>query len=149
MNLAEFLLARIAEDESAPRTAAERLENMRWLDCVACGKPGVIGSLVGDEVATVAHADAEPCLLTYEQGRTVAVPDDLSFGALDSPARTRRALAECEAKRRIVALWQEHNPRFQGIQMAKDGPYSVLRRIVLALALPYAGHPDYDPDWAV
>lgn len=62
----------------------------------------------------------------------------------------RRALAECEAKRRIIvrsatvlAEAQElklKHPR----QWTGEGPARVLLQ---DLALPYAGHPDYQPEW--
>lgn len=50
---------------------------------------------------------------------------------------SRRVLAECEAKRRIVAAITEHN------RLGYDYPGPILE----ALALPYADHPDYDERW--
>ena len=51
-----------------------------------------------------------------------------------SPAR---ALAECEAKRQIV-----------GYAAPADGPGRAWYQFtLLRLALPYAGHPDYDEAW--
>jgi hypothetical protein len=47
-----------------------------------------------------------------------------------------RLLAECEAKRRIV-------------EDATDVPTISMRRVLRLLALPYADHPDYKPEWAV
>ena len=67
----------------------------------------------------------------------------------------QRILLECEAKRRIVGL---HDTSYSWMDAATspardvcslcntDGgtyPCTTLR----ALALPYADHPDYDPDW--
>lgn len=73
-----------------------------------------------------------------------------------------RVLAECEAKRRIVAL---HPPRWAVVYRdserllamafdqesvkveAASGP--VYDPEVRVLALPYADHPDYDEEWAL
>ena len=74
----------------------------------------------------------------------------------------RRVLAECEAKRRIIALHQPSGgPNYRGTECcarctaggeypADDGytdeqnwPCPTLR----ALALPYAEHPDYREEW--
>ena len=46
-----------------------------------------------------------------------------------------RVLAECEAKRRIVEVYQQGDVR----------PVLVLR----AIASVYADHPDYNPEWAL
>ena len=131
MTLAEFLLARIAEDESRARELAERRRNI-WSEELWDG---------------------------------VAVPYS------ESPARV---LAECEAKRRIVESCNDSSrphrvpmpwPDGEVIawkcracdQWCNDGasdgdcpvdwrePPSVLRM----LALPYADHEDYQPEWAL
>lgn len=48
-----------------------------------------------------------------------------------------RVLAECEAKRRIVAEVLPTHPDYDPLYVQK------------ALALPYADHPDYDEAWRV
>lgn len=48
-----------------------------------------------------------------------------------------RVLTECEAKQGIVDAW------IGGVLGSGTGPFHVLR----LLALPYADHPDYDPEW--
>jgi hypothetical protein len=49
-----------------------------------------------------------------------------------------RVLAECEAKRRIVEV----------ARFADEGPAGWgYRSILRLLALPYADHPDYSPEW--
>lgn len=106
--LAEFLLARIAEDEAVDRDR-NRLGN----------PPGVRSS-------------------AWEAG-------------------TKRQLAECEAKRRIVELHplvpSDDHDRALGCENCVQsfswgpevigGPCDTLR----ALALPYADHPDYRDEW--
>ena len=57
--------------------------------------------------------------------------DESMFIAID-PARV---LAECEAKRRIVEVYQQ----------GEVWPVLTLR----AIAHPYRDHPDYDPEWAL
>lgn len=74
LDLADFLLARIAEDEAVARDDYRCNTDLRW-----------------------------------------------------TPARM---LAECEAKRRLIAL-------------------QLQRHAYLLLALPYADHPDYNEDWRV
>ena len=54
-----------------------------------------------------------------------------------------RVLAECEAKRAVVGLHPEMLGWCQGCAHE-----SYPCRTLLALALPYADHPDYDPSWA-
>lgn len=108
MELAEFLLARIAEDEALARSVIDEHPMNDWESYVS------------------------------------------SAGFYDLPSsrfaiefNPERVLAECEAKRRIVA---EHSPvdpcdahdaNFQTV------PCDTLR----LLALPYADHSDYDVWW--
>jgi hypothetical protein len=70
-----------------------------------------------------------------------------------SPARV---LAECEAKRRIVALWTDVWDDWHGFgsgltrtAMTDDQYSQVLtaEAVLGYLALPYADHADYDPGW--
>jgi len=94
MELTEFLLARIAEDEERGRSLV-----MQWHDvgnaCQSCGTDG------------------------------------------------KRVLAECEARRRIVA---EHSP--VDPCDAHDANFqTVLCDTLRLLALPYADHADYDERW--
>ncbi len=52
------------------------------------------------------------------------------------PMGAARVLAECEAKRQIVEMWWHSRPH-------DDGWYQALQNI----ALPYASHVDYRPEW--
>jgi hypothetical protein len=54
----------------------------------------------------------------------------------------RRVLAECEAKRRIVALCT-------AIALPVGGAAYLRDDILRVLALPYADHPDYREEWRV
>ncbi|MCR6706564.1 MAG: DUF6221 family protein [Cellulomonas sp.] len=123
-DLTEFLLARIAEDEAVARRAL---------------------ALYGEREFTV------------EWGWSVHIRHasgghGTSF--VDGAPDPARVLAECEAKRRIVALADDAT----GLDMQVDGEFLVGSRdeaadpyigdlILRALALPYADHPDYDVAW--
>lgn len=106
MNLAEFLLARIAEDEKP---------------CVCLdGRHGACGGGWCSE-------DCRVC----------------SGG--DAYTRDERVLAECEAKRRIIrAVKRNPNAPWDAYAIGRD---DVGREVLRLLALPYADHPDYRPEW--
>jgi hypothetical protein len=66
----------------------------------------------------------------------------------------RRVLAECEAKRRIVELAQGSVTEIAwtaiGCSETTDpGDTEAPEKILRALALPYAEHPDYREGWKV
>lgn len=96
MDLAEFLLARIAEDEAEARRLVERY---------------------GCEDDTYWAANADDVVITLGLGR---------------------ALAECEAKRRIVE---------RAMPNESDDPRTERGRILRVLASVYADHPDYREEW--
>jgi len=114
MELSQFLLARIAEDEAVARAATQ---SAKWWDW-----PGRDGRR---EAKVRAHEDPY-IALNVTNG-------DATHIARHDPARV---LAECDAKRRIVAMMDDpHRDTYE--------VYAVLR----ALALPYADHDDYDEAW--
>ena len=133
--LTDFLLARIAEDETVARAATPGPWVVRSLGYVAGGGAT---SLFGTDVHD-APADHEP---------------DAEHIARHDPARV---LAECEAKRRIV----EHADAFAdcevhpGRKSETDCDECIAAwRINMNdewylrfLALPYADHPDYREEW--
>jgi len=119
VTLTEFLLARIAEDEAVAKVAAV----------------GVI-----DNWESWPESRAAAVWLVTKHGRASGVRkghhnmraanagmDECEHIARFDPARV---LAECEAKRRIVGL------------ISSPGPQALR-----LLALPYADHPDYLPEW--
>ncbi|QCB93285.1 DUF6221 family protein [Cellulomonas shaoxiangyii] len=65
-----------------------------------------------------------------------------------------RVLADIEAKRQIVQTYiatLAHEQQFQGQGTASavaDGARAVAEGVVRLLALPYADHPEYRPEWA-
>ena len=131
MTLTDFLLARIDEDEEMARAATPAPWVLYDPDE---GEPyaGNFGCLRMDAM----HPTAWPC--------------DAAHMARHDPARV---LAECAAKRRVVAM-SDGSADFEAA-MPTPGyakPYhspsvDVMTRTRQLLALPYADHPDYDEAW--
>jgi hypothetical protein len=57
-----------------------------------------------------------------------------------------RMAAECEAKRRVVAQFIEAVANYD---IGPQGEVARLTFVLRALALPYADHPDYQPEWRI
>ena len=121
--LPEFLLARISEDEAV----ATRAVGSAWH--LEPDEGGVTDVMAGSGIVMPVTV-------------TTANDHDAFHIARHDPARV---LAECEAKRRIVALHHLDEDRETGlcIEDAFTYPCETLRWITL----PYASHPDYNPDW--
>lgn len=124
--LADFLLARIAEDEAVARGAAGAPRYDRY------------GNNAADEMVTLAE---------NEGAREVAVIHASRY-------RPQRILAECEAKRRIVwravAMQKEaEEASYDDLNLAAlKGQAYALTLTLRMLALPYTDHPDYSaPGW--
>jgi hypothetical protein len=146
MSLAEFLLARIAEDEDAAKGPLTQ----KWF---------AVGTEFPDD-------DSHPSemLRGYVDSQGLAVTEDGDGPSVWHIARhdPARVLAECEAKRRIVELhgvceadeldaliWAQG---FDACRVCVSGgnvralyPCPTLR----VLALPYADRVDYQPEWRV
>lgn len=118
MHLAEFLLARIGEDEAVARVAT----GGPWF-AVASGVEGA-GTVLHD--SHILHNDANHI-------------------TRHDPARV---LAECEAKRRIMSLFaptladELSAAAGDWNEVAWRG-----EQVLRYLALPYADHPDYRGEW--
>jgi hypothetical protein len=108
-DVADFLLARIAEDE-------------------------VVAVQLGELWAMVTDADRRKLDAGVREGM------DSVFAVADGAPRDgapSRLLAECKAKRRIVEQFSDTG----------WGGYAVRDYVLGQLALPYAGHPDYQEAW--
>ena len=74
-----------------------------------------------------------------------------NYGAL--LIQPTRVMAECEAKRAILAAHEAHEERVRfALAMGlspdhADQRRNATREILRLLALPYADHPDYLPEW--
>lgn len=165
MNIAEFVLARIAEDEQWAREASRHNEepliqggeHWRWEcdahDVVIPTEPLTSEFLecpVEDDhhgSASLRSVETYPYHAISGEGPSIHFgTDEITPIVAGHVARwdPARVLAECEAKRRIVG---EHS-RIPG-----DGiNFTIAEQdraedVLLALALPYADHPDFDPAW--
>lgn len=124
-DLAEFLLARIAEDEAVARAAITRTsdgEHARWV--ATEDGDSVYLDILGATVATGPYGGG--------------IGDEAHHIGRWDPARV---LAECEARRRIVLL----------TGAAEDGSDALLDQVRVVtlklLALPYADHDGYREEW--
>ncbi len=143
MTLTEFLLARIAEDEALARDATRG----PW-ELVDRGHSIKI---VGDEPPYNSLAKWDQNDLPRGLHWLSDAPDLVHIVRHD-PARV---LAECDAKRRIVEHLAETAakcppddwPDEGGMELAPLADQS--RYLLRLLALPYADHPDYQPEWRV
>jgi hypothetical protein len=162
-DLVNFLKARLDEDEQVARAASRRKhdgwtpsgEHWQWVE------PDQDQVLALDPVA-------EECLNDYGRADLRSVeeyPVGSGLGNLphfvvrSEEVRTldamhiarwdpARVLAEVEAKRRIVDWCESVEIEFSraGLGDRTDGTHMVFARW---LALPYADHPEYRPEWQV
>lgn len=90
------------------------------------------------------EATAEGCLKDYPPDEPYGLEYQHDHQMRWYPARV---LAECEAKRRIVALHEPGGGAW--CTSACEGESPAGCDTLRALALPYAEHPDFDPAWKV
>jgi hypothetical protein len=142
MILTEFLAARLDEDakiaivaaaqnpgSAADKWSAEKVDR-RDEDSIVRKHWAILPERVKGVVLAEVPLDILPRVVTHL--------------ARHDPARV---LAEVEAKRRILDLageWQA--AAGPGADFARQAAV-VLDRTLRLLALPYADHPDYDPEW--
>ena len=135
MDLVEFLLARIAEDESVAQEASPgpwRVDNERYAEYVSDkdGLAVISGGRWGDEASVFTDTDDALHLVRWH------------------PARV---LAECEAKRRIVGEHHRSGVSCPTCSLGDEDGEVVYWRdpcpTLRLLALPYADHPDYRQEW--
>lgn len=145
-DLAEFLLARIAEDEAAAKRACGQYRSRRWH--------------VDKLEETVLWYPPEPDAAEAERRHGLTVTADQwrgqtieSAGDQIAPHIARhdpaRVLADCAAKRRIIertgALAAHLNET--GQTMPDRHSAELVDGILADLVLPYADHPDYREEW--
>ena len=131
VDLVDFLLARITEDERAAQGATDG--PWRWYP----GRAG-LPAFLESTGATATHwvegqsFEAPTVVLGTNQGVMLRVRGrDAEHIAAWNPARV---IAECRAKRRVVE--------------AREGVDAATHDLVLrTLALPYADHPEYREEW--
>lgn len=134
-DLTAFLLARIAEDEQIAREARQ-YSPPPW----TAVDSAISGGMVCCDHDPM-HSDPE------EEDTYVAGCEhrhDADFIARWDPDR---ALAEVEARRQILDLYEVQLTKSAENSMEEDCAWT-LGPVVALLALPYADHPDYRPEWA-
>lgn len=123
VTLTEFLLARIAEDEAVARAASDALfDDEDW------------------------QVDRDRDVLTERGGALVATAAKSRAPLAEHIARhdPARVLAECQAKRAVVAVCWTPDPHTQ--PEAANGKCTECA-VLYSLAQTYADHPDYDEAW--
>lgn len=144
VTLADFLLARIAEDEAVARAAtpgpwkwADDAEP--WLETVA-ERYHPEWAWTGPDIVISAYG-------MHTEGWVDCEPNNRDHIARFDPARV---LAECAVKRGVVERWRSNQaasdlePRSSGHSMRAAAE---LLEVLRLLATIYADHPDYREEW--
>ena len=125
----EFLRARLDEDEAAAKRAAAIA--LRWVDA---------GSLL-----LGLTEEPETYDLDFAEATNYRYDDALTHAARHDPARV---LADVEAKRRMLDdLYPSVKASGETIQSEWGSNPWDCDKLLALLALPYADHPDYRPEW--
>lgn len=139
--LAAFLLARIAEDEDAARTAGQYGPSWSWQQGYGemCNDPECeFGELITD------GAEDSPTVIMSVHAYDVHEGwQGAAHIARFDPARV---LAECAAKRAIIAQAQ---PEHWLDDHAYGGYMEAIDVALYAMAAVYADHPEYRKEWSV
>lgn len=123
--LTEFLLARINEDEDAAKAADQGT-------VYAAGAYG--DDAVGELLELARNEGALGEAVKHLERYTVA-----------------RVLAECDAKRKLIALIDREWDTLIELDVMPDWAgdrRDAWEQMICLLATPYADHPDYDLSWA-
>lgn len=100
----------------------------------------LLARIAEDEAAASERIDRE-VLLMRRDGLSDTTRDNL-------PASWRRPLADCEAKRRIVALHDDAlKLELERRDASAAGADLMHHDVLCALASVHADHPDFDPAW--
>lgn len=135
--LAEFLLARLAEDERGA-IAAMQADPAPWLIDVRKPWPGDPWRTRINSSSRGALAQADGAFVNYQQPTAEHI-------ARHDPARV---LAEVAAHRRIVELHSDDDGSCSCCGSAGEYDVPWPCKTVELLALPHAAHEDYRSEWA-
>lgn len=134
MDLVDWLRARLDDDEQVARAATPG----PW-------RVNAITRIVTD--AEVANPEVVAGSRWGCEGDVFRTDADAVHIARHDPARV---LAEVAAKRRILnELLPQLRANDECVTSQWDADSDTAGDLLRLLALPYADHPDYDPDWAV
>lgn len=140
MTLTEFLTARLDEDESAALAAAK---------------------YPGKDWTTHPGRDNSEAVVFEDAGSPIAwidIPDAMAVAGHMASHDPRRVLREVEAKRRILADYENQygydlpegvaEGRDPDERMRDQASSDALGIVAADLAAVYSDHPDYNPDWS-
>ena len=135
MDLAEFVTARLAEDEAYARTMTE-IGNRK----ATSASPKDIADVYALAVSVLSDPQVMPLIERYMDG-SMLPPNSLD-----------RVLREVAAKRAILAAYEAvladcHSVGLPGRRPRKYGEYDGLHKAVAELAAVWSDHPDYDQEW--
>jgi hypothetical protein len=139
-DLAAFLHARITEDEQVAKAASDG----RWY--VEQREETVLTDNTRADILTAGAASALSMFVVYDEAFGGCSTVDATHIARHHPARV---LVDCAAKHAIVK-WATANPLLCGDIHPGADIYHFDGHdhpVLLALAQPWADHPDYHPDW--
>lgn len=137
MTITEFLESRIAEDEKQASALLRDLEDQISEEYV--GVVEVRGPMTSTRLLSAqmwAHYDGQSKRRSFAKGQQIA-----------TLANPRRVLAECAAKRAIIADRERIDRSVSPDDWSmgySDANYDAIK----ALAAVYADHPDYLQEWA-
>lgn len=140
MNITEFLEARIAEDEAAANDAT----GARWVVL-----SGVNASMVNIDPTNVRDEKWK-----YGRfGHIATTSHDAAYAEHISRHAPARVLAECAAKRALSSLHSQASYRGQTVcndcgDWWDGSPVDYPCATIKIVAAVYAGHPDYQQEWA-
>lgn len=144
MDLTEFLEARISEDEAIARAAINPVRpGIQWVWKHVGEEEGPVWLRTVEEFPTTSGVGDLPAFpLGYEAviDRAPAMPHVARW----DPARV---LAECAAKRAIIALHEAAGVDCRTCGTAGEHGVDYPCETLRALALPDADHPDYREEW--
>ena len=136
MTLVEFLLARIAVDEEWAKAADDTYGSERWsCEPWMCDEQG--GHVAVDPPRFLAECEAKRRIIEWHKSWPVLATTPPTFERVDG---TDPSSAAFRASSQMAWLTeQEYRNRF-----GTEPPTGPVLRF---LALPYADHPDYNPEW--
>lgn len=129
MNIVDFLLARIAEDEAEAHDAT----GARW----------VVHSGVNASMVNIDPTNVRDEKWKYGRfGHVATTSHDAAYAEHIARHDPTRVLAECKAKREIIRWWVDGLIGYVRVDDELTNP-------LLPLAAVYADHPDYQQEWAL
>ena len=129
MNITDFLLARVEEDEAVASNAT----GARWVVL-----PGVNASLVNIDATLIRDEKWK-----YGRfGHVATTSHDAGYAEHIARHDPARVLSECAAKRAIIDWWLNGVIGYVEVDGEPTNP-------LLPLAAIYKDHPDYQQEWAL